>query len=145
MKRNVVLLALLCWGCCCLGIWAALARAPVPPQAEPAKPLAELPDLSGYWSCQGKQATGEPYSMLLVLRKQRAGIYSLLWVGESGVKAIGTGMQDDREMIVGWRDSSLTGVLRFRVEQGGKKLVGRGANSSGVMVEETLLWIRALE
>lgn len=93
------------------------------------EPFKPAPDLSGIYELQGttsgiEGAELESYAGICIIRKKGDG-YVMQWTVGPGANAIGLGAFEDGIFTCSWALGPRLGMTRYKVEQGGKKLVGK--------------------
>ena len=115
--------------------------------------LQEKPDLSGYYTCKGKEAGGKEYSGIVVLSKKNE-VYVMQWVVGGGSNFTGIAIRQGDQLAASWaipndKGQIVRGINLYRIEStsNGPRLVGRWASlpGPGVQQEEILLFLKKLE
>lgn len=108
-----------------------------------------LDDLSGYYTCIGKEPTGKPYTGITVLSRQKD-VYIVSWTVGLDNHYVGIGRRKGDSLVVGWASKSKTGIMRgvnwYKINPG-PKLVGEWTSlpGPGVMMPETLTFLKKLD
>ena len=107
-------------------------------------------DISGYYTCKGKEANGKTHSGIAVLTKQRE-VYVIQWMIGSGATFTGLGVRQGTTLAAGWaipgdKGAMVRGTNLYKIEPG-PKLVGRWASipGPGIMQHETLTFLKRVE
>jgi len=107
-------------------------------------------DISGYYTCKGKEASGKTYSGIAVVTKQRE-VYVIQWMIGAGAAFTGLGVRQGPTLAVGWaipgdKGAMVRGTNVYKVEPG-PRLVGRWASipGPGIVQQETLTFLKRVE
>jgi hypothetical protein len=113
-------------------------------------PLNEMSDISGYYTCKGKEISGKTYSgVTLITRKND--IYLVQWMLSGGSTFTGVGIRQGNTLSASWamlaeKGTLVRGVNMYKIETG-PRLVGRWATipGPGVVQTETLTFLKNLD
>ncbi len=110
----------------------------------------DMLDISGYYTCKGKEASGKSYSGVTVITK-RNDIYLIQWTIGSGASFSGVAIRQGNTLAASWAIAAdkagvIRGVNLYRIEPG-PKLVGRWATvpGPGHAQSETLTFLKNLD
>ncbi|MBM4070997.1 MAG: hypothetical protein FJ271_18915 [Planctomycetes bacterium] len=154
MTRRVLLvsLALLCLAANRPdGSSATTPNTPVA-KAKASRPSAsdDMVDISGYYVCKGKEASGKTYSGVTVITK-RNDVYLIQWTVGAGAAFSGVAIRQGSTLAASWalpadKAGVIRGVNLYRIEAG-PKLVGRWATAPGTGQAqfETLTFLKDLD
>jgi hypothetical protein len=145
MARRLLLVVLI--------LFVVAANRPDPPAAK-IKPerisTHDEADISGYYTCKGKEASGKSYSGIAVITKQRE-VYVVQWMIGAGAAFTGLGVRQGPTLAVGWaipgdKGAVVRGTNIYKIEPG-PRLVGRWASipGPGIMQHETLTFLKRVE
>jgi hypothetical protein len=145
MARRILLVLLV--------LFVVAANRPEPPVAK-IKPerisSAEDSDISGYYTCKGKEASGKTYSGIAVITKQRE-VYVIQWMIGAGAAFTGLGVRQGGTLAIGWaipgdKGAMVRGTNLYKIEPG-PRLVGRWASipGPGIVQTETLTFLKRVE
>jgi hypothetical protein len=111
---------------------------------------ADSSDISGYYTCKGKEASGKTYSGIAVITKQRE-VYVVQWMIGAGAAFTGLGVRQGPTLAVGWaipgdKGAMVRGTNVYKIESG-PRLVGRWASipGPGIVQAETLTFLKRVE
>jgi hypothetical protein len=121
-----------------------------PPNVRQVEP--EMADISGYYTCKGKEAGGKNYSGICVLTK-KGDVYLISWVVGGGANFTGIAIRQDNNLAASWAIGSDKGIVRgvnlYRIESAanGPRLSGRWASvpGPGIQQEERLTFLKKLD
>jgi hypothetical protein len=107
-------------------------------------------DITGYYTCKGKEAGGKNYSGIAVITKQRE-VYVVQWMIGAGAAFTGLGVRQGTTLAVGWaipgdKGAMVRGTNVYKIEPG-PRLVGRWASipGPGIVQTETLTFLKRVE
>ncbi len=107
-------------------------------------------DISGYYSCKGRDVNGKSYKGLAMIIKKND-IYVVQWTIGIGSSFVGIGIRNGDTLAISWamnRDDKgiVRGVNLYKIYPG-PRLAGYWATlpGPGVRQEETLTFIKSLE
>ena len=112
-----------------------------------------IPDISGYYNCKGKEASGKGYTGVVILSR-KGDVYMVQWVLQGGTSIVGVGIRQGASFSAAWalpKDGGITvrGVNVYRVEgtASGPRLVGRWASipGDGQQQVEVLTFLKKLD
>jgi hypothetical protein len=108
----------------------------------------EMLDISGYFTCRGKEGNGTPYTGVAVITRAKD-VYLVQWNIGIGSTFLGVGIRQGNTLSVSWAQSTERGVMRginvYRIEKG-PTLHGRWATlpGDGTLKTETLTFLKRL-
>jgi hypothetical protein len=146
MFRRILLVVLV------LGIIAANRPEPRVARAktEPVRLEDEMNDISGYYSCKGREASGKTYSGIAVITRQND-LYMVQWMIGPGAGFTGVGIRQGNTLATSWaipndKGGLIRGVNLYKIESG-PRLTGRWASipGPGVLQTETLTFLKRVE
>lgn len=111
-------------------------------------PGKDLGDISGYYSCNGKEGVGKNYTGVAFITKKNDA-YIVQWMIGTGAAFFGVGIRDGDTLAVSWAIPGDKGVVRgvnlYRIETG-PRLVGRWTAfpGDGQLRTETLTFLKRL-
>jgi hypothetical protein len=132
-----------------------IAAANPEPQLAKIKPgriagSAENGDISGYYTCKGKEASGKLYSGIAVVTRQRE-VYLIQWMIGAGATFTGIGIRNGDTLSASWalpgdKGAMIRGANIYKIEPG-PRLVGHWASipGPGVVQHETMTFLKKVE
>jgi hypothetical protein len=109
----------------------------------------EIGDLSGYYTCVGKEGPGKTYTGVAVITKKND-VYVVQWIIGIGAGFIGVGIREGDSLACSWAIGDSKGVVvrginLYRIESG-PRLVGRWTAfpGDGSIRTETLTFLKRL-
>lgn len=108
-------------------------------------------DLSGYYTCKGKEAGGKNYSGIVVMTKKNE-VYVVQWVMSGGSNFSGVGIRQGNTFAASWAMPSPTGQIikgvnlyTVTMTPSGPCLTGRWASipGPGLQQEETFMFLKS--
>lgn len=110
----------------------------------------DMADISGYYVCKGKEASGKSYSGVTVITK-RSDVYLIQWSIGAGATFTGVGIRQGNTLACSWaipadKSGVIRGVNLYRIETG-PRLVGRWATipGPGHAQTETLTFLKSVD
>lgn len=112
----------------------------------------DLADISGFYACKGREASGGIYTGVAVVTK-RGDVYVVQWTLSGGSSYTGVGMRQGDKLVAGWampkEDKIFRGVNSYTIQStaSGPVLNGRWAAipGNGQQHAETLTFLKKLE
>jgi hypothetical protein len=108
----------------------------------------EVLDITGYYTCSGKETNGSRYTGIAVITKVKE-IYVVQWTVGIGSTFLGVGIRQGNSLSVSWAQPADKGVVRginvYRIDKG-PMLTGRWATlpGDGELKTETLTYLKKL-
>jgi hypothetical protein len=113
-------------------------------------PLDEMNDISGYYTCKGKEVSGKSYSGITIIRR-KSDLYLVQWMLSGGSTFTGVGIRQGNTLATSWamvadKGTLVRGVNMYKIETG-PRLTGRWATipGPGVVQTETLTFLKNLD
>ena len=113
-------------------------------------PLDEMGDISGYYTCKGKEVSGKSYSGITIITRKND-IYLVQWMLSGGSTFTGVGIRQGNTLSTSWamvaeKGTLIRGVNMYRIDPG-PRLSGRWATipGPGVIQTETLTFLKNLD
>lgn len=107
----------------------------------------EIGDITGYYTCKGKEASGKSYDGIAVVAKKND-VYVVTWVIGGASTFTGVGIRQGETFAVSWalpvnEKTFIRGVNLYKIEPG-PRLVGIWATlpGPGLHQRETLVFLR---
>lgn len=127
----------------------------VPPEAAKLDAKASVGDhkdidITGYYTCAGREGPGKNYSGVAVIAKKDE-VYTIQWIIGTGGGFHGVGVRQGDTFAASWaipadKGGVVRGVNLYRIESG-PRLVGRWATmpGDGTVRTETLTFLKKME
>jgi hypothetical protein len=118
---------------------------------EPKVPSAgdrEVVDISGYYTCRGKETNGKQYTGIAVITKAKE-VYAVQWTIGIGSTFLGVGIRQGNILAVSWaqpgEQTVVRGINMYKIDKG-PTLTGRWATlpGDGTLKSETLTFLKRL-
>lgn len=113
-------------------------------------PLDEMSDISGFYTCKGKEVSGKSYSGVTVIRRQND-VYLVQWMLSGGSTFTGVGIRQGNTLSASWamvaeKGTLVRGVNMYKIDPG-PRLSGRWATipGPGIVQTETLTFLKNLD
>jgi len=113
-------------------------------------PEKDFSDITGYYTCKGKEASGKTYNGIAVIVKKND-IYVVTWVIGGSSTFMGVGVRQGETFAASWvlpinEKTFIRGVNLYKIEPG-PRLVGIWATlpGPGIHQRETLIFLRNLD
>jgi hypothetical protein len=113
-------------------------------------PLDEMSDISGYYTCKGKEVSGKSYSGITIITRKND-VYLVQWMLSGGSTFTGVGIRQGNTLSASWamvadKGALIRGVNMYRIDPG-PRLSGRWATipGPGVVQTETLTFLKNLD
>lgn len=109
----------------------------------------QIGEISGYYTCKGRESGGKNYSGICVISKQNE-VYVVQWMIGAGSTFVGIGLRQGDTLAASWAIPGDKGVVRgvnlYKIEPG-PRLVGRWASlpGPGRLQDEVLTFLRPLD
>lgn len=109
----------------------------------------EMIDISGYFTCKGREASGKNYHGMAVIAKKND-VYTVTWVVGGASTFTGIGIRQGNTLAVSWaiplEKGTIKGVNLYRIDAG-PRLTGSWATmpGNGLIQRETLVFLKNLE
>jgi hypothetical protein len=122
---------------------------PVPAQVTKLTASEQIGEISGYYTCKGRETSGKNYSGICVITKQND-VYLVQWVVGAGSTFVGIGIRQGDTLAASWAIPGDKGVVRgvnlYKIEPG-PRLVGRWASMPGPgrLQDEILTYLKPLD
>ena len=112
----------------------------------------EVGDISGYYTCKGKEVGGKTYAGVTSITRQ-GDVYVVHWMVGNGSTFTGIGIRQGNTLAASWaipgERGLVKGVNMYRIEtgSGGPRLTGRWTSmpGPGVLQSETLTFLKHMD
>ena len=119
-------------------------------KAEKTPIIDEMGDISGYYTCKGKEISGKSYSGITTITR-KGELYLVQWMLSGGSTFTGVGIRQGNTLATSWamiadKGALVRGVNLYKIDTG-PRLTGRWATipGPGVVQTETLTFLKNLD